>query len=220
MCTYPKPSALSEAGNASRLNCGLVRDFGMLRISTRISISLSLSRPVNSGSGRVEWPMVKKGVFMKRSNNPARSSGPVFRIFPPAVAGQPRLAADAPEFVGRVEEAGFIECADRQVDFVGVDVRDVGHRSTYRTEVAPCIGGTLPGFRRARHGDLLLQIDRVRTKRRTVHLAARHAMAKANAIRPRRRRKAPCTARAAAFMAGFLKGFLITVVHRDLPIIW
>ena len=55
---------------------------------------------------------------------------PVFRIFLPS-AGQPRLAADAPEFI-RWIETGFVEGANRQVDFIIVDVRHIRNRPADR----------------------------------------------------------------------------------------
>src|SRR5579863_8150005 len=55
------PAAASGAGSASALNCGLARERGTERTSTRRSTPASCNSPISSPIGRVEWPIVKIG---------------------------------------------------------------------------------------------------------------------------------------------------------------
>src|SRR5512135_2622888 len=52
------PAAASGAGSASALNCGLVRERGIERTSTRRSTSACFNISTSSATERVEWPMV------------------------------------------------------------------------------------------------------------------------------------------------------------------
>src|SRR6478609_10796604 len=56
------PCAAREAGKASRLNCGFFRERGTVRTSTTSLTSAAANRAANSSIGRVECPMVKKGL--------------------------------------------------------------------------------------------------------------------------------------------------------------
>jgi hypothetical protein len=62
----------------SQLYCGFVRERGTLRTSTRSAICAPFSKSMNSSTGRVEWPMVKKGfefrVVSRRITAPALPS--------------------------------------------------------------------------------------------------------------------------------------------------
>ena len=63
-CSYAIPCAAREAGKTSRLNCGLVRERGTVRTSTTSLTSAVVKSATNSSIGRVECPMVKKGLDM------------------------------------------------------------------------------------------------------------------------------------------------------------
>src|SRR5271163_4105409 len=53
------PAAMSGAGSASALNCGLARERGSERTSTSRATPASLSSAISSPSDRVEWPIVR-----------------------------------------------------------------------------------------------------------------------------------------------------------------
>src|SRR5260370_15172373 len=56
------PSAVSETGGISVLNCGFVRERGIERTSTQRAISASASKAVKAAIERVECPIVKTGL--------------------------------------------------------------------------------------------------------------------------------------------------------------
>src|SRR5450631_3695533 len=53
------PSAVSESGRVSPLNCGVVRERGIERTSTSIVMSDCCRSATNSAKDRVEWPIVR-----------------------------------------------------------------------------------------------------------------------------------------------------------------
>src|SRR5438309_8440703 len=56
------PLAASSTGKVSRLNCGLWRERGTVRTSTRRATECARRRVMKSASGRVEWPTVNTTV--------------------------------------------------------------------------------------------------------------------------------------------------------------
>ncbi|OED15372.1 hypothetical protein A9Z05_13695 [Burkholderia sp. A2] len=58
MCSYAMSAAASVSGSVASLNCGLVRERVILRISASSVISTASSRSTNSSSVRFEWPIV------------------------------------------------------------------------------------------------------------------------------------------------------------------
>src|SRR5262245_21383274 len=53
------PRPLSDFSSVPDSNCGLWRERGMVRISSRVSAPFSSRRSRNSPIGRVEWPIVR-----------------------------------------------------------------------------------------------------------------------------------------------------------------
>src|SRR5262245_40054179 len=67
MCVYSIPTSASDRASAGPLKCGMRRERGRLRTSTTRSTSWARSSARNSSSVRVECPIVRSRIAMRRS---------------------------------------------------------------------------------------------------------------------------------------------------------
>ena len=65
-----EPVRRERKGRTSRLNCGFVRERGTVLTSMTTCASAALSSATNSSVGRVECPMVKKGLGIEADRTP------------------------------------------------------------------------------------------------------------------------------------------------------